>query len=307
MSNLPTGSLYSNAIIVSKNNIGYSSIKEAVESIHDSSANNVRDVVVYAGVYYEDSFEIPSYVNLVGDSGEAVIVPNDQNESLIIMHTQSHVEGLIIRCPTNGAGIEGHVDTSAGDAFVNNCVFKDGFRGIYCGTGGTVISISCQGRNLTGHYGFSEGLDSFVGAFQCFIFDCAGGLRCETNSGVGALFSTFIGCQRAITVNGGYAIVTDIMSVDSDVLIWLPSDGVIFAGPITSFNTITWEILQDATGGRGCCWRSYGPVEALVDGPLADHVERCRYLWAAWRTDDARPEGEWPSEYYCWRRHCQRG
>lgn len=61
----------------------FTKIKEAVESITDSSQNNVYDIYIDDGIYSEYAITLPNYVNLIGASGnkEKCVIKGELSDS----------------------------------------------------------------------------------------------------------------------------------------------------------------------------------------------------------------------------------
>ena len=92
-----------NLITVGKNGTlaNFSTIKNAVDSITDASANNTYTVRVHPGTYIENTMTIPSYVAVKGDSSISTIVSaSNPSASIFIMSDQTMVIDMQIQGST---------------------------------------------------------------------------------------------------------------------------------------------------------------------------------------------------------------
>ena len=82
-------------------NTQFNSIKTAVDSITDASANNTYTVKVYPGLYVEDTITLKSWIAIKGDSSTSTVVSaSNSNASVFVMADQSMVIDMQIQGST---------------------------------------------------------------------------------------------------------------------------------------------------------------------------------------------------------------
>ena len=86
---------------LSGSNTQFNSIKTAVDSITDASANNTYTVKVYPGIYVEDTITLKSWIAVKGESSTSTTVSaSNSNASIFVMADQSMVIDMQIQGST---------------------------------------------------------------------------------------------------------------------------------------------------------------------------------------------------------------
>ncbi len=108
--------------------VQYNSIKSAVDSIIDATANNTYTVEVAPGVYIEDTITVPSYVAVRGDSSTSTIVSaSNPNNGIFILSDQSMVIDMQIQGST-GTGASAILYSSATTPQLNAIAYAENIR-----------------------------------------------------------------------------------------------------------------------------------------------------------------------------------
>jgi hypothetical protein len=97
-----------NVITVAKSGGDFTSIKEAVNSINDSSTNNRYVIRVAPGEYHEDEIILQGkeFISIVGyDILEVVVIANDPNQNIFRLGNSNELSFMTISGATNGVGI----------------------------------------------------------------------------------------------------------------------------------------------------------------------------------------------------------
>lgn len=116
-----------NTIIVSTVNGDFNSVKEACDSITDSSETNKYSILVHAGVYYEQPFIIPDFVKVTGFNCK--IFASNANSPLISLSNGSHLKSVRLSGP--GASSCIYSNTTANSIpIVDDVVIESGFVGV---------------------------------------------------------------------------------------------------------------------------------------------------------------------------------
>lgn len=164
--NIFVSSTDAKTLVVSKDSGEFSSIKQAVESITDSSATNVYTVKVSSGVYYEEPFTIPSYVAVKGDSSISTIIQATySNQTLISLSDQSAIYDVQIQGCT-GTGVAAVVYSSPTTpqtnaiSYVENVRFGENYtHAKVIGTGSGNCIMQCSNVKYGG-YPFTVGFQA---------------------------------------------------------------------------------------------------------------------------------------------------
>ena len=149
----------------------YTSIKTAVNSITDASANNTYTVRVYPGVYIEDTITMKSYVAVKGDSSISTIVSaSNPSASIFIMADQSMVIDMQIQgttATTSSAIIYSSPTTPQTNAiaYVENVRFGTNYTNAKVIGSGSSGNCILQCSNVK-YGGFTSGSKSFDVGFH---------------------------------------------------------------------------------------------------------------------------------------------
>jgi hypothetical protein len=144
----------------------YNSIKAAVNSITDASANNTYTVRVYPGVYIEDTITMKSYVAVKGDSSISTIVSaSNPSASIFVMADQSMVIDMQIQgttATTSSAIIYSSPTTPQTNAiaYVENVRFGTNYTNAKVIGSGSSGNCILQCSNVK-YGGFTSGSKSF--------------------------------------------------------------------------------------------------------------------------------------------------
>jgi hypothetical protein len=140
----------------------FSSIKDALDSITDASSTNLYAVFVYPGVYTEDEMTIPSYVSLIGQSiNSVVITPKTSTQNVINMSNQTEISFLTISGNGLSTGYSGINAINVGDfAQLHKVSIKDCYTGINCIASTMNSVIYMEYVDVNGVYNYGVKIDS---------------------------------------------------------------------------------------------------------------------------------------------------
>ena len=136
----------------------FTSIKDAVDSISGASATNTYVVKVGPGVFYENTINMKSYVDVVGDSStNTIIQANNPNLPLIIGADQSMVNNVQIQ-GCSGTSVSAVVYSSSTTPqlnaifYIENVRFGKNYTHVKnIGTGGGNSIIQCSNVKYGGY------------------------------------------------------------------------------------------------------------------------------------------------------------
>jgi len=155
---------------LSGSNTNYSSIKTAVDSITDASANNTYTVKVYPGVYIEDTINMKSWVAVKGDSSISTVVSaSNPSQSVFVMADQSMIIDMQVQGSTytgSSAIYYSSPTTPQTNAisYAENIRFGTNYTNATCaGSGSGNCILQCSNVK---YGGFTEGNKSFDIGFR---------------------------------------------------------------------------------------------------------------------------------------------
>ncbi len=145
-----------NTITVAPRGADFTSIKDAVDSITDSSTTNPYVVNVSPGIFYEDTITLKTGILLIGSSIQGtIIIPNSVSQTMVVGADNSTINNVTLTGATNGKGV--YFEGTTGIGFlVQNCGLNN------CNTlvhaHGTSIQTNCLVRNCNvSNAGFTTG------------------------------------------------------------------------------------------------------------------------------------------------------
>lgn len=107
--------------------VDFTSVKEAIDSITDASLANIYTVLVYPGVYSEDTITMKTGINLVGVGNlVAIIVPSVPTNDIMIIADASSIFGIIFN-GEQGHGTSSLTYTSTSTNSSNTCLIQNCF------------------------------------------------------------------------------------------------------------------------------------------------------------------------------------
>jgi YHS domain-containing protein len=139
-------------------NTDFTSIKAAVDSITDASTFNPYAVVIFPGVYFEDSITMKSGIHLFSFSlGEVLLIPNSTTQTIFVGADGSSITNIIM----NGASGTGgraiyHVGTGGTGFLVKDCNFNNNYINVECYGASSTSTVYVDRCSVTGNntYGF---------------------------------------------------------------------------------------------------------------------------------------------------------
>jgi len=135
-------------ISVAKSGRPFTSIKDACDSITDSSISKRYVVEVYPGDYTENPFVIPQYTTVRGVDRHTIrVFPSDDNSNLVTFSSNSDITGVTINGPSSAAALR--VNNTSG-TIVERCDIIGGLYGLHVsGSSGRVTVTSADFSNIT--------------------------------------------------------------------------------------------------------------------------------------------------------------
>ena len=227
----------------------FRSIKSAVDSITGSSVSNPFSVLVFPGLYYEQSFTIPSYVTVYSPSGQTIVSASNNNVDFLFLSQSSRLNNIKTSGPLNASSIVA-ID-SVDEIYIDNITVENSNIGLKVNSGSNTLVRNVDFRNCsTGTY--NEGN---------LIFDNISFVNCITgtiNSGNGIINSTSV-FYRQLDGEELLALLTDGESTFNcaSAIILNHHSGIISSGSsvinaksISINNTSGLDIEQRTTGSR---------------------------------------------------------
>ncbi len=233
-----------NLINVSKKGGDYTSIKEAVDAISDSSSSNPYVIRIGPGIFVENTITLKEGIFLVGSmTGGTIISPTASTNTIIV-----GVDGALIRdlfltgaSGTNGKGVYLEGTTGAG-MLIRDCGFSNNYIQVHAhGSSATTVAIvdrcSVTGNMNTGF--LATNVSSVITRLTlsnvtyqdltipvCTYFAYAAGtnvlLTCQT-----ILIRTYTPSSSIAFYidNGVEARITDVVVKGFDKVLYIPSGG----------------------------------------------------------------------------------
>lgn len=214
--------------------VDYSSIKDACESIVDSSMEKPYNIIVHAGRYEEDPFSIPPFTTINGVGGsrrQMVVAKNNFSDFINVTQFSSGIQNIIILGPTDASSI---VINSSGVSFnIFNCGFSGGK---YCVKCSPTISESRVRLRMSFLCPWGQPPNNFV---KCTGYGdvIADGVICENSSTVNDFYVDGENAKLTLMnvysngVNGVYAddganlILNGCEFAGGDTAIWIGASG----------------------------------------------------------------------------------
>lgn len=249
------GSTVENIVIVAKSGGDYKTIKEALDSITDSSSIKRYTIQVAPGVYVEDNTAAPlklkDYVGIAASSIRAVVViPEDSTLDLFEGANFAYLDGLVFANTATGWVLNHNF---AGNISVINCVLRD------CGLGFQVngpasilevanLAVNTPGGSVTTSYAIKASQGTFV--FQNIV--------ARLNSIIDTLIDVSGATTFGLIVNiasSSLSLTTGLKAYDGVVMsgsvfnVIGPTDGIVVYGDNTDVRLDTVKIINPLNDG----------------------------------------------------------
>ena len=159
----------------------FTSVKDACDSILDSSPLKPYLILVYPGLYVEDPFVVPQHTSIsgAGDQGTPIIVANNQNATLCTLSDYSSLNRLTFRGPTNKESVVVSGGNFAELDFITLIGSQTGLA--VQGSGSQVFVIDCKAFSITGT-AFDCSDKSIFNSSETFASGCGVGFHVRDDS-----------------------------------------------------------------------------------------------------------------------------
>lgn len=142
-------------VMVAKSGSSYSTIAAGITAANALTPTGTAPVtiLVYPGLYSEDSLTLPAYCNLVGIGkiGSVIINATSTSATILTASGAQEIAGLVFSNTSAGDGVG--VTTSAASTLIRDCVFQN-CRGAVVVTGSS--AVGCVVQNCIINYSISD-------------------------------------------------------------------------------------------------------------------------------------------------------